>query len=454
MSEINAKRLDQAFDRLQAYPLRDSTLDQRFREWMLTTDDDSLLRINAYNLAAGWNVAEGAVLLWLIYASQVGIFDLHWEAHCSHCNAPTIITDHLGAIGHEAECKMCQVTGSVHSDENVEVRFTINPSIRAIQPSLQATMPPGAVAVGQWDTAQPITMKMEQPGEYFLVNLVAGRPVAMTRFDVIKEKTPIPEMKVTFYPESASPAFTELGPGTTTFTVEGIPHVFGVYRDNTQKLILRRRVTGLDVMMMPQFKDIFAHDTLSQRESLSVKSLTILFTDITGSTAMYKRLGDVRAYNLVRDHFDILFREIEKHSGLVIKTIGDSVMAAFTSPDHALQAALAVQHSIKHFNDKRTPESGVILVKIGLHTGSAIAVNLNNTLDYFGNMVNLAARIQSKSRSEEILMSEEVHRDPNVQHLLSSDHALVVTDSIFDLHGIGETRLFSVMVNEPSISST
>jgi class 3 adenylate cyclase len=174
--------------------------------------------------------------------------------------------------------------------------------------------------------------------------------------------------------------------------------------------------------------------------------LTILFTDITGSTAMYKRLGDIRAYNLVRDHFDVLFQEIEQFQGLVVKTIGDSVMAAFSSPDHALQAALAVQRSIGKFNETRTAEDGFILVKIGLHTGSAIAVNLNNTLDYFGNMVNLAARIQGKSRSEEVLMSEDTHRDPNVQEILASSRELVVTDSIFELHGIGEQRLFSVMV--------
>jgi hypothetical protein len=337
---------------------------------------------------------------------------------------------------------------AVHSDENVEVTFTVNPSIRVTFPSLGVSIPGDAVPIGQWDATEPIALKMDQPGQYFLIHLVGGGPGAVSRFDVRDGQAPRPEMRVTFYPESASPAQTDVGPGTTTVLAEGTPQLIGIYRDDTKPLILGPRVTGLEVILTPEFKNVFAHDTLSQRESLSVKSLTILFTDITGSTAMYKRLGDIRAYNLVRDHFDVLFHEIEICQGIVVKTIGDAVMAAFPSPDHALRAALAVQHSIGQFNETRTTEDGVILVKIGLHTGSAIAVNLNNTLDYFGNMVNLAARIQSKSRSEEILMSEAAQQDPDVQRILGASPELVVTDSIFELHGIGEQRLYSVMAKD------
>src|SRR5262249_10506140 len=149
-----------------------------------------------------------------------------------------------------------------------------------------------------------IVLTMEQPGQYFLARLVSGKPETVTRFDVEPDQPPLPEIKVVFHPESALPAQTLLGPGTTAITVEGALEVVGIYRDTNRLSERRPAVSGLDVILTPEFKSIFAHDTLSQRESLSVKSLTILFTDITGSTAMYKRLGDIRAYNLVRDHFD------------------------------------------------------------------------------------------------------------------------------------------------------
>src|SRR6476620_9720621 len=133
MTVANASRLDQAFDRVQAYPQRDFALDERFREWIQNADDDSLNRINAHTLAAEWNVSTNKVLVWLLYASQVGLFDLNWEAHCSHCDGVAILTNRVGALGHGSTCKMCQVDFGIHSDENVEVTFTVNPAIRSTQ---------------------------------------------------------------------------------------------------------------------------------------------------------------------------------------------------------------------------------------------------------------------------------------------------------------------------------
>ena len=156
MAEANINRLDHAYSRLEAYPQRDTSLDYRFRNWILAADDDSLNRINAYTLAADWNLDSHAVLIWLLYASQVGLFDLHWEAHCTHCNGITNIVQRLGTIGHDSSCKMCQVEVPVHSDENVEVTFTVNPSIRVTFPSLGVSIPGDAVPIGQWDATQPL----------------------------------------------------------------------------------------------------------------------------------------------------------------------------------------------------------------------------------------------------------------------------------------------------------
>jgi len=99
-------------------------------------------------------------------------------------------------------------------------------------------------------------------------------------------------------------------------------------------------MTGLDMMHYPVFRDIFRDEVLSRREQLKITAVTLLFTDITGSTQMYEKLGDTVAYNIVRDHFDILFDEIQSHHGIVIKTIGDAVMASFRSNEDAVNCVL------------------------------------------------------------------------------------------------------------------
>jgi class 3 adenylate cyclase len=197
-------------------------------------------------------------------------------------------------------------------------------------------------------------------------------------------------------------------------------------------------VSGLDCMHVPLFRKIFESETLSLRESLQIKQLCIMFTDIKGSTELYERFGDSAAYGLIRDHFDILFREIELAGGVVVKTIGDAVMASFRKPSDGVAAALAIDRRFTEFNEKEDIREQ-ILVKIGLHAGSTIVVNLNNRIDYFGRTVNLAARIQNTAAGGEIVVSRAVASDKGSATMLRSAlHSL--TRRRVQLKGIEEPQ--------------
>jgi class 3 adenylate cyclase len=231
---------------------------------------------------------------------------------------------------------------------------------------------------------------------------------------------------------SINPAIRELAPDVLTTL-------------NLGHSSLEEHVHGLDVVLLPEFVALFKDQTLSTRESLAVRTLTIVFTDIVGSTQLYERLGDARAYNLVRDHFDVLFEAVSSNEGQIVKTIGDSVMAAFFRPDCALRAALVAQRDIVRFNAAQSTDTGRILIKVGIHSGPAIVVTLNDQLDYFGTMINQAARIQKQSRSEEILLSEFIYVDPGVQALLRGEQAINVTANSYELRGFGDAQtLYSV----------
>ena len=106
---------------------------------------------------------------------------------------------------------------------------------------------------------------------------------------------------------------------------------------------------------------------------------------------MYDQLGDLKAYHLVSEHFDALNRVIVKHSGAVVKTIGDAVMASFCTPLQGIRAALEIFDAIDEFNQGRDES---LILKIGLHAGHSIAVTINERLDYFGQTVIIASRIQ------------------------------------------------------------
>ena len=148
-----------------------------------------------------------------------------------------------------------------------------------------------------------------------------------------------------------------------------------------------------------------------------------MFTDLRGSTALYSEIGDAAAYHLVREHFALLAAAVRRHDGAVIKTIGDAIMAAFVTPSAALRSALEIQQAVAGFNPEHGGAAGrasSIVIKIGLHEGPCIAVNLNGRLDYFGTTVNMAARLEGESRGGDIVLSQTFAADPGVALLLAN----------------------------------
>ncbi|MFZ0492604.1 MAG: DUF5939 domain-containing protein, partial [Acidimicrobiia bacterium] len=163
------------------------------------------------------------------------------------------------------------------------------------------------------------------------------------------------------------------------------------------------------------FRSLFRSESVPESETLQVKDLTYLFTDLKDSTLMYDTVGDVNAYDLVRRHFDALDGAVATNGGAVTKTIGDAIMATFVEPADGLQAAIDMLRTIAEFN--RTA-SAQLALKIGLHRGKSLAVSLNDRIDYFGQEVNIAARVQQLAAADEIVMSQDVYRDPHVAQML------------------------------------
>lgn len=131
-------------------------------------------------------------------------------------------------------------------------------------------------------------------------------------------------------------------------------------------------------------------------------TVTILFSDIEGSTALNERLGDVRWLELLRTHHAVVREQIQTHGGFEVKSQGDGFMIAFPSARGAVRCARAIQSAIGlHLDDHR---DGPIRVRIGLHTGEAI----REEADFYGRNVVLAARIANQARGGEILASAVV----------------------------------------------
>src|SRR6202008_3943898 len=255
-------------------------------------------------------------------------------------------------------------------------------------------LPPGEKAV----------MSLQLPAQFIIV----FEPVTHSAefIDVQGEPTKERQQLSLVYNNGHPPTgSTTLRPGPLRLSLDNqagvrvLPGVF-VAGDKLHELLGKRRpfLTAKRMLSNQTFRDVFKADNLNLDQRLKITSLTFLFTDLKGSTALYERVGDLVAFDLVRAHFRSLIEIIAAEKGAVVKTIGDAVMATFVRPEHALAAGLKMRAAMDELNKERG--SNDLVVKIGIHEGPCLAVMLNERQDYFGQTVNIAARVQSLSTSQ------------------------------------------------------
>jgi class 3 adenylate cyclase len=126
------------------------------------------------------------------------------------------------------------------------------------------------------------------------------------------------------------------------------------------------------------------------------QKLAVLFADISGSTALYEKLGDQKARLLIARCIFILKSALATHNGTMIKTIGDEILCTFPSAEQAMNAACEMQMAIK--TDNRSTDNAMY-VRIGFHYGDVICEDG----DVYGDTVNVASRVAAITRASQIL---------------------------------------------------
>jgi len=135
--------------------------------------------------------------------------------------------------------------------------------------------------------------------------------------------------------------------------------------------------------------------------SQPIEKLAVLFADVCGSTALYDKLGDDLARQLIMRCINIMSSKIAAYQGTLIKTIGDEIMCIFPSAEAAFHAACAMQKAVE--NDR--PLDGTPMhIRIGFNYGDVI----NESNDVYGNTVNVASRVASITRAGQIMATQAV----------------------------------------------
>jgi adenylate cyclase len=364
--------------------------------------DADVVRVRPYELADRWGADRRAVLRAFLLAVPAGLVELRWGLICPSCQTASQQVRALDEITAEGHCQLCDIRFELGLDRAVEATFLPHPSVRRVTEQLFCmggpARTPHVLAQANVDAGATRAIELPHaPGRY----RVFARGGATTTLDVDADGDA--RVSATIEQDRIAPARLHAAPGGELSVASADARHFKIERLE----FASAAASAHAVSTLPEFRTLFASDLLKPGTPLKVARAAVLFTDLAGSTAMYQTLGDAAAFRLVDDHFDVVRAAIAAREGVVIKTMGDAVMASFVDASHCAAAALDVLERFETFRAAAKHGAHVAL-KLGMWVGACYVVSANGALDYFGQTVNVASRVQHLAGSGEVVLARDV----------------------------------------------
>ncbi len=446
---INEELLDEKLTELEKVRSWSPRVIAKLEGLIRSGDDYSLFRINPLKLGSEKNISEQEAIDLFLYGAKIGLFDLNWHLLCPICGDVLESFSTLRTLHCDYHCELCQEDFEAVLDDYIEITFTISQPIRDIIFNNPETLSiedyffkyvfsqgtiiqdgPNFVDLLKNLTKILTYLEPKEKKEYELEippGFLRGCD-RLNRAELLfnfsgKAKKEIQKLSIKIVDGGFETNGGELTPGKFVVDLQNLTNKRGAvlffhhpHEFSHETLQFEPYFSGIKLLNTQTFRDLFRSEIIQGTEGIGVKDITILFTDLKGSTALYDRVGDLKAFALVRQHFDCLGKVVNNHSGAIVKTIGDAIMATFLVPIDAVKAAISMLEEIENFNQGH--QSKNIILKIGIHKGPSIAVTLNERLDYFGQTVNIASRVQKLADAEEIYITQDVYAYPGVKELL------------------------------------
>ena len=377
---LNTQLLDQRLAALRGVASLPSAHVDALAAVLRGPDDWACFRINplAFGEAHGLSSREAIDLM--LHASRAGLLELRFNLICPGCGSVEHQLTTMDAVPSRVWlCVVCQRDVEAELDDRVEVSFSVEVGVRDLQlkvyesaanygryyftgnmirsPELQAfvdSLGMGMLTAGPGGEAS-ITLEAKPGMTYRLLSLDNHSQAVLPP---AAEGKGARQVELASTHESMSPAQVSIAAGVVTVRVlnrSASPLGVMALRVDRDMLIgiamkhpnrFRSFLTARSLLNSQTFRDLFRVQTLDVNMRLRLRSLTLLFTDLKGSTELYDRTGDIRAYTFVREHFKVLADAVKRNNGALIKTMGDAIMASFDEPTDAAHAALEMMRGM------------------------------------------------------------------------------------------------------------
>jgi serine/threonine protein kinase/class 3 adenylate cyclase len=408
------RRLDRLLDRLGGAGVVPDVA-ERLGDFLVHAPAQEVARIRPLALARRLGLDPDQVVAACLHGAREGLLVLLWDILCPVCRIPSEVRDTLRALREHGRCEACGLDFELDFANSVELIFRAHPEVRATElgvycvggpahsPHVVAQVRVGAGERVELDLAlSEGAYRLRGPQLPYVLDFRVDPSAPLARWDLDLARGLPPDW----------PRALRAG-----------RQVLALANESGEELLARLEraapradaLTAARASTLALFRELFPGEVLAPGQLVSVATVTLLVTDLDRAGELYEGLGDARAFTLLHEHFRLLDQRIRRHGGAVVKTVGEGVLAAFSEPMGAVQAALGMQALLA-----QSADLGGLRLRVGVHRGPAMAATFNDQLDYYGATVRQASRLPGLARGGEVILTQAVAGDPQVAALLAA----------------------------------
>jgi hypothetical protein len=310
-------------------------------------------RIRPKQLATAINVDAVKLIPLMLHATSLGLLNMSWDVVCPHCRGVRKNSEHLWDIPQIADCEVCEIEFETRDINALEITFHPNPDIRKTGEVLFCSAEPAKKShilvqrsIATNDTA---TVPVPEAAGVYRMRLQGEKRYIPLAINPASEKRDI------IWETDSSLSDLETAPGALIRVHNGSKStaLFIVEKVKEDAFALRPK----DLFGIQEFRDLFSQEALSTNVSIDVGVQVVMFVDVVGSSALYSRAGNARAFAIMRAFFMVAHDIALECNGAIIKTLGDAVLMSFANPLEAFKAALKFVNTLN-----RPGFSGVLVM--------------------------------------------------------------------------------------------
>lgn len=372
---------------------------EKLAQSILYKEDHEIYRLHIPELSFEWMESREDLVTAFLKAAKAGILEVCWEVKCPHCRGTRESSNKLQNLVGDINCPPCNVMVKLSSFNSIDVCFKVSPSIRKVrnisfcagEPHKKSHIlfndmirPGNEVQFNHFILAGAYRVRIKGQQEALLIEANSDNN---SKKELTWEGSFHPEIE--YISMNGHITYQNKSEKEQELTIE--------YMKEDDSIL-----SPVEVFANPIFFKFYQDEELGSGIQIKLPKRVILFTDVVNSTVFYQEQGDEEAFNQIKLHFDIVQDVVSEFQGMIVKTIGDAVMASFNHVDDLIAAVAKMDRLISEKEDI------TIGLRYSAHQGDMIAVNYNTGIDFFGNNVNVAAKLQAIANLQELAFSKDI----------------------------------------------